>query len=117
MNAEVKKMWVEALRSGEYKQGRGQLRFGNEYCCLGVLCDLHSEAVGGSWVKPEPDILWLGSSYDGEESVLPTSVVEWAGLNKTNPVVCILGIDINLIDINDVYMSFSEIANCIEALL
>lgn len=33
--------WVPALRSGKYKQGRGQLRSANdEFCCLGVACDL-----------------------------------------------------------------------------
>lgn len=30
--------WIAALRSGEYLQGRGTLRRGSQYCCLGVLC-------------------------------------------------------------------------------
>lgn len=37
MKTEVKKKWLKALRSGKYEQGRGQLRFNNEFCCLGVL--------------------------------------------------------------------------------
>jgi hypothetical protein len=46
MKVEVKKRWVEALRSGEYKQGREALRTtDNEFCCLGVLCDI----VGVEW--------------------------------------------------------------------
>lgn len=33
--------WVEALRSKRYKQCRGGLRNTvNEFCCLGVLCDV-----------------------------------------------------------------------------
>lgn len=41
MNKEVKAKWVAALRSGEYKQGKGRLKnINNEYCCLGVLCAL-----------------------------------------------------------------------------
>lgn len=32
--------WVKALRSDEYKQGWGLLRSGDEYCCLGVACDV-----------------------------------------------------------------------------
>lgn len=35
--------WVAALRSGLYKQGRGRLKRGRGYCCLGVaneVCDL-----------------------------------------------------------------------------
>ena len=38
MDAEIKRKWVEALRSGKYKQGRDQLQNGDTYCCLGVLC-------------------------------------------------------------------------------
>jgi hypothetical protein len=40
MDAELKKRWVAALRSGEFKQGRGLLRDGDQYCCLGVLCSV-----------------------------------------------------------------------------
>lgn len=47
MNQEIKKRWVAALRSGDYKQGTGALRNAdNKFCCLGVLCDLHSKAHG-----------------------------------------------------------------------
>jgi len=43
--SDVKK-WVEALRSGEYEQGKGILCMDDEisgdwkYCCLGVACDI-----------------------------------------------------------------------------
>jgi hypothetical protein len=40
MDAELKRKWVEALRSGKYEQASGKLRVGNKFCCLGVLCDL-----------------------------------------------------------------------------
>ena len=41
MKADIKTRWVEALRSGHYKQGKGQLRpTSDSYCCLGVLCDI-----------------------------------------------------------------------------
>ena len=33
------KIWIAALRSGEYKQGRMMLQsLDNTYCCLGVAC-------------------------------------------------------------------------------
>lgn len=33
--------WVDALRSGEYRQGGGVLRSSDDrFCCLGVACDL-----------------------------------------------------------------------------
>ena len=37
MKKEDAKLWVKALRSGEYEQGKTQLHCGGEYCCLGVL--------------------------------------------------------------------------------
>lgn len=43
MNPEYKKLWVEALRSRDYKQGEGNLcTLGSPdvFCCLGVLCEI-----------------------------------------------------------------------------
>lgn len=33
-----RKLWVEELRSGKYKQGKRQLLTRDSYCCLGVAC-------------------------------------------------------------------------------
>ena len=43
---EIKKMWIEALTSGEYLQGQGCLRSDNNFCCLGVLEDLFIKNTG-----------------------------------------------------------------------
>lgn len=49
MDAELKKKWVEALRSGKYRQGQYCLRTTDgAYCCLGVLCDCLD---GSGWVR------------------------------------------------------------------
>ena len=40
MDAQWKTKWVEALRSGNYEQGKDSLREGDQFCCLGVLTDL-----------------------------------------------------------------------------
>jgi len=32
--------WQAALTGGRYVQGRGQLRKGDTFCCLGVWCDI-----------------------------------------------------------------------------
>ncbi len=42
MNRKWKKKWIEALKSGEYKQCQEKLRAksGRRYCCLGVLADI-----------------------------------------------------------------------------
>ena len=44
MDKEIKAKWVEALRSGNYKQGTNYLnnRDENTFCCLGVLCEINS---------------------------------------------------------------------------
>lgn len=49
MKPELKKLWVEALRSGEYEQTQEQLcdstdDGGYSYCCLGVLCEVAIKA-------------------------------------------------------------------------
>lgn len=95
MNPEIKERWLEALRSGKYKQGQKLLRArdvdGNEYhCCLGVLCDLAVEA-GVTTVEYEPEshddcVIGLTSylyadGEDGQSSGLPQVVCEWSGVN------------------------------------
>lgn len=44
MKKEIAEKWVEALRSGKYKQGKASLCEVQgktaKYCCLGVLCDI-----------------------------------------------------------------------------
>lgn len=45
MNAELKAKWVEALRSGEYQQGKKRLKHMGRYCCLGVLAHVAGEPI------------------------------------------------------------------------
>lgn len=88
MNAEIKKRWVEALKSGVYVKGKGRLLSrGNEYCCLGVLCELASKDGIGTW-EVNPNLQdeaprFRTSRGEMSESTLPTQVVEWAGLDTT----------------------------------
>ena len=80
MNKLIKKLWLEALRSGEYKQGQDKLkRNDNSFCCLGVLCDLHrKETQGKDWDN--------SNCYYGEDNYLPPSVQDWAELFEYNPI-------------------------------
>jgi hypothetical protein len=49
LDPELKKKWVEALRSGKYRQGYGYLRYvTDEFCCLGVLCDIYDKTL---WIR------------------------------------------------------------------
>lgn len=105
MNATVKKKWLEALRSGKYDQIRGILRCGNAFCCLGVLCDIHSKETGKEWRKEKH------YSYFYYETNLPLEVCKWAGIPSNNPTVD----DYTLAYRNDtLQQSFNEIAEVIE---
>lgn len=93
MNPEIKKKWVEALRSGEYEQTEGQLRVDDEkgkpvgYCCLGVLC----EVMGAKYIPTR-------GRADAEKD---------AGLHEDD--------GFKLACMNDDGRSFREIADYIEA--
>ena len=64
MEASLKAKWIEALRSGKYKQGRLGLRTkSDDFCCLGVLCDISGMS---EW---EENGLYY--SYDGALCLLP----------------------------------------------
>jgi hypothetical protein len=93
MKKRVMQMWVKALRSGGYPQTCGQLRDEQDgvthYCCLGVLCDLHSQhGRTGSWqgevyTDTARGMLTTSLHYD-----VPTkAVIAWAGLKSPNPKV------------------------------
>lgn len=77
MNQEVKKMWVEALRSGEYQQGKHHLNDNGKFCCLGVLCDLAVKDGVNLKVNPEPQNSYV-ITYDEHRCWLPHKVAGWA---------------------------------------
>ena len=81
MNRDIRDRWSAALQSGKYSQTTGRLTQGGGFCCLGVLCDLHSVETGTEWSVD-------GQSMESKIS-LPTEVVEWAGLRSGDPYVCL----------------------------
>lgn len=107
MNPEIKQRWIEALP--HYKQTTGALRREDRFCCLGVLCDLHSKETGTPWGED-----WIGSNYgvNKNHSTLPSEVVEWSGLSEPNPVIP--GVDRSLAELNDSGQTFAEIASLIK---
>lgn len=44
-------LWVDALRSGEYRQTRGCLQDSHGYCCLGVACRVYEKHTGDKLVE------------------------------------------------------------------
>lgn len=84
LDSEQKTIWLNALRSGKYLQGKGQLQFEgiNSYCCLGVFQEVCSiENRDGCYLP---------------HKVIPDSI------------------QIDLATMNDSGKSFEEIANYIE---
>ena len=90
MNATFKALWLEALRSGDYKQGTGHLhnRAGNDgYCCLGVLFNaanpeewLTSESHEGNPACPMYDD--EGQIADSSQGMLTDQYLDRYGLTN-----------------------------------
>lgn len=65
--------WCQALESGDYVQDIGFLNSGHGFCCIGVACEALS--------IPKEDFGDAGSiSYDGCDTLAPTSLMEKLGM-------------------------------------
>ncbi len=107
MVSDVKKEWIAALRSDEFKQTTGQLKTDSGFCCLGVLCELYMRKHGGEWTRD--------NKFENYSAALPYSVREWAGLHSGDPIVSAGGAREPLSNANDVLKyPFSKIADIIE---
>lgn len=107
------RLWVQALRSGDYEQGTNVLastvgQDGFRYCCLGVACEV-SIANG---LEVEVQVSSGAKAYDLQQLVLPMSVISWYGLESNNPI---LYDGSTASAFNDIYRwTFEEIATGIE---
>ena len=85
------KEWARALRSGKYPQAYGTLckldANGNieGFCCLGVLCEL--AVKDGAPVEVRDNKESYFRNYSNQTGHLPNSVMSWAGLTDSNPVL------------------------------
>jgi len=104
MNKDIKRRWVAALRSGEYKQIKGALRKNDGFCCLGVLCDIYSK---------ELNVEWEGNYIADGGGFLPSKVVKWAGVNDDDPTAGSTTLSFH----NDDDVPFPKIANLINRYL
>jgi hypothetical protein len=106
MNPSIKQSWIKALRSGQYKQGEGNLCSNGAFCCLGVLTNIYIQETNQQW---HHDVGGL-YSFETNGGTLPFSVQQWAGIGAPNPYVC----GQHLTDWNDNGASFEELADLIE---
>lgn len=129
MKKKVANIWIKALRSGKYKQGRSTLRTDDDkFCCLGVLCDLYTKdrkTKKKKSIKVSKTATYNGNEdkacykYGNTYDFLPSEVRKWAGMRSKSGLLEIDGSYLNLAILNDgeSYLgrkSFKEIANIIE---
>jgi hypothetical protein len=86
----AKEVWCEALRSGEFKQGKKWLKRGSRYCCLGVAREIF------------PALSREGAHIE----MLSARALDLLGLP--------FHAELHLINMNDDGKSFAEIADYIE---
>lgn len=97
--------WIEALRSGEYEQGRSSLHKEGSYCCLGVAVEvLHGADV---WIE---DYAPSGIHFYGHDRL--SEILE---SNDINSLGLFVDDEYELINMNDKQcLTFSQIADWIE---
>jgi hypothetical protein len=103
---EARELWVQALESGAYDRGTGQLAYDHngqrQFCCLGVACEV---AIKHGVIARYDD---------GDETLDHYDLVrEWLGLADSEG--CYDGGDRSLISDNDSGYTFREIAATIRA--
>lgn len=122
MKPELKRRWINALRSRRYKKGTGALhtlgssRNEDTFCCLGVLAQL---AVEDGVMKPKIDkdaeVARYGTA-DHDGTFLPAKICKWAGIPR-HSVSATNDIQYLLADQNDHCDSFDDVIPLIEELL
>lgn len=99
-----RKLWVEALRSGAFKQATAHLhKADNSMCCLGVAAFLTDE---------QPSIYDGTYAYKGHNCYLPNAYLEFLGLQSDTGLILD---DKPLADKNDNGATFKELARLIES--
>lgn len=140
MNQEIKARWVAWLHEHADKQTNGRLHRTSTndsdnapvgFCCLGGLCEL---AVADGIIEAREEV-HLGQSLvaygketdrldDRNSAVLPRIVMEWAGLEDSDPEVVVpedeasKASTLGLTTVNDdLRLNFHQIADLIDAQL
>lgn len=113
MKKEIAETWVNALRSGEYKQVSSHLKIKDGHCCLGVLCEIAPKELGYFNIDGAFEYIDGSGKVIEMRGYIPFPVMKWSGiktkdarLDKSGPLC--------LSEMNDSGRSFSEIADIIE---
>lgn len=97
--------WIQALEGGGYKKGSDFLRKSDQFCCLGVLCDLYDKEVHpGDSQWREQGSHW---TYLGMNRILPPIVRDWVKLKSTKGTIVEFSSALTMI--NDRSINFKEV--------
>jgi hypothetical protein len=104
------KLWIAALRSGEYEQCQSELQTGGSYCCLGVACRVaEKEGIALESV--------VNHKLEGGDLSVEPGVITWLGIDTEGNADVDLGnaLGTSLVSLNDAKRySFLQIADFIE---
>lgn len=98
-------MWLDGLRSGEYEQGSGFLRRGDQHCAIGVLCAVSGEIEFKETNNPNFPGLYLCEHKESGLGAGFHACEHWVTEKQWRRIS----------DMNDEGRSFAQIANWIEA--
>lgn len=76
LNTEKKQQWLEALRSGNYKQITSKLKTEDGFCCLGVYADAVEHVDWQPNDNPNLANDFFISSGEFCEEILPGSMID-----------------------------------------
>jgi hypothetical protein len=104
MKTSVKQAWTNALRSGDYTQGKSRLLVCKEdtrqYCCLGVLVNIFENEND---LKFDKDCTGSGRNHN---CFLPSIVAQWSGVTPSQQEI--------LAELNDKEFDFGLISRVID---
>ena len=122
MNKKVKKLWVKALRSDEFLQGTDFLDAQGRYCALGVLAVLG--LLEGQCTYNQIDRV---GCFDQKKRSLSFNILKWADIAQDQErflhpaeqevIVTYKGKKTTIAKLNDLGLSFKEIAHIIQKCL
>lgn len=132
MKQDTKQLWINALRSGNFPQGKNVLAYEvpdgiTYYCCMGVFCEIlpYVERTVPIKERSFSNIAYMATGDEETVTVLPWIVVDKEELDTNNPTLEYAGKDrygytsrrISLAELNDSGFTFNQIADMIERFL
>lgn len=83
MNKEIKEEWAQLAESGKHNKCIGELKYANNRCVLGLLCEVY--------IKHNPTATWDEEGplfVKGDYVELPSpAILKWAGLSQGQAVI------------------------------